>query len=333
VDATLDKRFLAPRKTALDTPEQASINWAHAEALAFASLLEDGTPIRLTGQDTERGTFGQRNLVLHDPTTGTRFCSMQALPQARAAFAVHNSALSEIAAVGFEYGYSVHAAETLVLWEAQFGDFVNGAQVIIDQFVVSAQSKWRQTPSLVLLLPHGYEGMGPEHSSARLERFLQLCAGDNLRVANCSTPAQYFHLLRRQAALLESDPRPLVVMTPKSLLRDPRAASSLRDLTEGAFQPVLDDPRGGTQNENDWAANVTRLVLCSGKVYVELTGLPDFDKANTVAVARIEELNPFPAGEVARLLMRYPALRDVVWLQEEPQNMARGRSCSRASPP
>ena len=217
------------------------IDWAHAEALAFASLLTEGTPIRLTGQDTERGTFSQRHMVLHDAKTGQTVCPIQSLPDARAPFELHNSPLSELACMGFEYGYSQEAPETLVLWEAQFGDFVNSAQVIVDQFIVSGLAKWGQTSRLTLLLPHGYEGSGPEHSSARLERFLALAAEGNIRVASPTTPAQYFHLLRRQARVAKQ--RPLVVMTPKSLLRLPQATSSLADLAEGTrFQPVLAEP-------------------------------------------------------------------------------------------
>src|SRR5699024_4399468 len=197
---------------------------------------------RLTGQDARRGTFNQRHLGFHDAETGDLHIPLEHVPGAEASFAVYNSPLSENACMGFEYGYSVHAPEALVLWEAQFGDFANGAQIVIDQFITAARSKWGQTPSLVLLLPHGYEGLGPEHSSARLERFLQLAAQDNIRVANCTTSAQYFHLLRRQAARLESDPRPLVLMTPKSLLRHPLAASAPEDFQQGTFKPVLDDP-------------------------------------------------------------------------------------------
>jgi len=292
------------------------IDWAHAETLAFASILADGTPIRLTGQDSERGTFSQRHLVLHDGTTGSRWVPLQALPDAKASFAVYNSPLSENAALGFEYGYTVHAPEALVLWEAQFGDFVNGAQVIIDQFLVAAHAKWQQEPALVLLLPHGYEGQGPEHSSARLERFLQLFAEGNLLVANPTTSAQYFHLLRRQAKSLASDRRPLVVMTPKSLLRNPAAASTLDQLASGSFQPVLDDPR-----VTDTTESVTRLVLCSGKLAVELDSAPQRQDASDVAVVRIEQLAPFPAQEITNVVARYPSLREIVWAQEEPRNM------------
>lgn len=320
-DPKIAKNFLIPRQTALDT---GTVIWAHGESLALAAILSDGTPIRMTGQDTERGTFTQRHLVLHDPNTGARFCPLQNLPEAQASFALFNSPLSENAAIGFEYGYSVHAKKTLVLWEAQFGDFANGAQVIIDQFIISGNAKWGQSPSLVLLLPHGYEGQGPEHSSARLERFLQLCAGDNLRVVNCTTPAQYFHVLRRQAALLKVEPRPLVIMTPKSLLRHPRVTSGLADFTEGRFRPVLDDTRDAARK-----AGVTRVVLCSGKIYVDMTTgpgpqyapRPEYEQNDRVGVARLEELNPFPEGDLRDLLAGYPALREVIWTQEEPRNM------------
>ncbi|MBI4493106.1 MAG: 2-oxoglutarate dehydrogenase E1 component, partial [Chloroflexi bacterium] len=297
------------------------IDWAHAEALAFASILADGTPIRLTGQDTARGTFSQRHLVLHDVETGATCTPLQALPSARAAFDVWDSPLSEAGALGFEFGYDVQAPEALVLWEAQYGDFANGAQVIIDQFIVSARSKWGQRPSLVLLLPHGYEGQGPEHSSARPERFLQLAAEDNLRLANCTTAAQYFHLLRRQARLLRLDPRPLVVLTPKSLLRHPLAASRPEELSQGRFQPVLDDP--GARREPQ---AVRRLILCSGKVYVDLAATGKLagsgpEACSHVAVVRVEELYPFPAAEVTALVAAYARLEEVVWLQEEPRNM------------
>ena len=292
--------------------EKPGIVWAHAEALAFGSLLGEGIPIRLTGQDTERGTFSQRHLVLHDPKTGQEHCAMQHLPGALAPMELHNSPLSEMACVGFEYGYSQEGPETLVLWEAQFGDFVNGAQVIIDQFIVSGLAKWGQTSRLTLLLPHAYEGSGPEHSSARLERFLQLAAEGNIRVANPTTPAQYFHLLRRQARIAKQ--RPLIVMTPKSLLRMPQASSRIEELTDGRFRPVIADPDAD-------ADAVTRLVLCTGKVYYDLAASPDRQDNPAVALGRIELLYPFPQGELMDLLERYPNLREVVWVQEEPRNM------------
>ncbi len=290
-----------------------AIDWAHAEALAFASLLTEGTPIRLTGQDTERGTFSQRHMVLHDAKTGQTVCPIQNLPEALAPLELHNSPLSELACMGFEYGYSQEAPETLVLWEAQFGDFVNSAQVIVDQFIVSGLAKWGQTSRLTLLLPHGYEGSGPEHSSARLERFLALAAEGSIRVASPTTPAQYFHLLRRQARIAKQ--RPLIVMTPKSLLRLPQATSSVADMAENTqFQPVLAEP--GVKDEL-----VTRLVLCTGKVYYDLVGHPDRPQHDGLAVGRVELLYPFPEGQILALMNRYPQLEEVVWVQEEPRNM------------
>ncbi|RRR76345.1 MAG: 2-oxoglutarate dehydrogenase E1 component [Candidatus Viridilinea halotolerans] len=308
-------RMLQRRRQAIHEP--GGIDWAHAESLAFAAILADGTPIRMTGQDSERGTFSQRHLVLHDAVTGERYIPLHAMPQARAAFAVYNSPLSEAAVLAFEYGYSTHAPGTLVLWEAQFGDFANSAQVIIDQFIVAGRSKWAVDPALVLLLPHGYEGQGPEHSSARLERFLQLCATDNMRVAHPTTAAQYFHLLRYQAASLSLHPRPLVVMTPKSLLRNPRAGSSLQELADGPFKPLLDL---GSAAPNPNA--VTRLILCSGKVAIDLLASGELDRANgSVDLVRIELLYPFPEDDLRHTLAKYPQLHEVVWMQEEPQNM------------
>jgi 2-oxoglutarate decarboxylase len=306
----LERRHEALAESAASEP---NIDWAHAEALAFASLLTDGVPLRLTGQDTERGTFSQRHMVLHDAKTGQTVCPIQSLPDALAPLELHNSPLSELACMGFEYGYSQEAPETLVLWEAQFGDFVNSAQVIIDQFIVSGLAKWGQTSRLTLLLPHGYEGSGPEHSSARLERFLRSAAEGNIRVASPTTPAQYFHLLRRQARIAKQ--RPLVVMTPKSLLRLPQAASALVDMGEGTrFHPVLAEP--GVQDEQ-----VTRLVLCTGKIYYDLVGHPDRAAHTGLAVARVELLYPFPEGQILELMARYPNLREVLWVQEEPRNM------------
>jgi 2-oxoglutarate dehydrogenase E1 component len=309
------ERMLQKRRQAIH--DEGGIDWAHAEALAFAAILADGTPIRMSGQDSERGTFSQRHLVLHDAATGERFVPLHHIPQARAAFAVYNSPLSEAAVLAFEYGYSTHAPGTLVLWEAQYGDFANSAQVIIDQFIVSGRSKWSVDPALVLLLPHGYEGSGPEHSSARLERFLQLCATDNIRVAHPTTAAQYFHLLRYQAAALAVHPRPLVVMTPKSLLRNPRAASSLREFSEVQFQTVL-----GLGDSAPHPDEVTRLVLCSGKVAIDLLAAGELEKAGgALDLLRVELLYPFPAEELKAAIARYPQLQEVVWLQEEPQNM------------
>ncbi|CAN5254802.1 2-oxoglutarate dehydrogenase E1 component [soil metagenome] len=301
----------------LQAIEEGGIDWGQAEALGLGSLLVEGIPIRLTGQDTERGTFSHRHAVLHDAQTGETFTPLQNLEDQSASFEIYNSPLSEYACLGFEYGYSVAAPEALVLWEAQFGDFVNGAQIVIDQFIVAGLSKWRETTRLTLLLPHGYEGNGPEHSSARLERFLQLAAQENIRVANPSTSGQYFHLLRRQA--LDAAGRPLVGMTPKGLLRLKQASSMLADLAEGSFQEVIDDP--AAQREN-----VTRLVLCSGKVYYDIVGHEVRAAAEQVAVARIEQLYPFPVEPYAQLVSKYPSLREVKWVQEEPQNMGAWRT-------
>ncbi len=308
-------RQLERRAVALDKDEPA-VDWAHAELLAFATLLREGTPIRLTGQDTVRGTFSQRHAGLWDAQTGARHVPLQHLPASRAAFELHNSPLSEYACLGFEYGYAVTARDALVLWEAQYGDFVNGAEIIIDQFLVSGLAKWRQTSRLTLLLPHGYEGSGPEHSSARLERFLALGAEGNIRVVNPTTPAQYFHLLRRQAR--HEAARPLVVMTPKSLLRLPAAASRPSELASGAFRSVLDDPRFADAKA---AAKVRRLLLCSGKVYYDLIGSELHAAAKDVAIVRCERLYPFPAEELQPVIDRYPKIESFAWVQEEPRNM------------
>ncbi len=304
------------RRTIFDDPRERTIDWATAEELALASLLEDGVPIRFTGEDVGRGTFSQRHAVFHDVETGDRHVPLQSLAQARASFEIHNSPLSELAAIGFEFGYNVQEPRRLVLWEAQYGDFINGAQVMIDQFVTSSRAKWGQTPSLVFLLPHGYEGQGPEHSSARPERILQAAADINLRLANCTTAAQYFHLLRRQGQLLDADPLPLFVLTPKSLLRHPAVLSSAIDLADGRFEPAIDDASARAR-----AAEIQRLVLCSGKVFVDVTTSERRAAASTVAVARIEQLYPFPEEELAAILAGYPNLREVAWLQEEPANM------------
>jgi len=288
------------------------IDWGHAESLAFASLLTEGTPIRLTGQDTQRGTFSQRHMVLHDAKTGRTISPIQSLPGSLAPMELHNSPLSETACLGFEYGYAHESPETLVLWEAQFGDFVNAAQVVIDQFIVSALAKWGQTSRLTLLLPHGYEGSGPEHSSARLERFLQLAAEGNMRVANLTTPAQYFHLLRRQARVAKQ--RPLIVMTPKSLLRLHQATNRVEHLTDSHFHQVLAEPRVDEEK-------VTRLALCTGKIYYDLVGHERRQDNEGVAIGRVELLYPFPQTQILELVNRYPNLHEVLWVQEEPRNM------------
>src|SRR4051794_18809603 len=312
-------KLFAQLQRRLKTIDEGGIDWGQAEALAFASLLVEGEPIRLTGQDSERGTFAHRHLVLHDVENGDRYCPMQHLPEAKASFEVFNSPLSENACIGFEYGYSITAPDLLDLWEAQFGDFANGAQVIIDQFISAGRAKWGQTTRLTLLLPHGYEGNGPEHSSARLERFLELAADDNLRIANATTPAQFFHLLRWQATTATR--RPLVVMTPKSLLRLKDATSTLEDLADGTFQRLIDDA-----SVQDWKEDVERLVLCSGKIFYDLERHPDRDHADTTAIARAELLYPFPKEELAAVLAGYPNLETLIWAQEEPKNMGAWRS-------
>lgn len=292
------------------------IDWAFAEAVAFGSLVIEGSRVRLSGQDSGRGTFSQRHAVLYDTQTGkswTPLAELRSEAKAEARFEVFDSSLSEEGVLGFEYGYSVVAREALVLWEAQFGDFVNGAQTITDQYIAASEDKWRQTSRLTLLLPHGYEGQGPEHSSARLERFLQLCAENNLCVCYPTTPAQYFHLLRRQ--LTPHMERPLVVITPKSLLRLPAAASSLPDFTSGGFRPVIDDPEVAN------AGAVTRVVLCSGKVYYDLIETRKKAAIENVAIVRLEQFYPFPGVRIRELLARYATAKQVIWAQEEPRNM------------
>jgi 2-oxoglutarate dehydrogenase E1 component len=289
---------------------EAAIDWGHAEQMAFASILNDGMHIRMSGQDVERGTFSHRHAVLNDVTNGTKYAPLQHLLGAKGKIELYNSALSELAVLGFEYGFSVAAPDTLTLWEAQFGDFANMAQPMLDQFIAADRAKWGQDSGLVMLLPHGYEGQGPEHSSARLERFLQMCAENNMRVCYPSSPSQYFHLLRRQT---KQGRRPLVVMQPKSLLRLAQAASSIKELSEGSFRPVIDDPNGAAKR-----ANVKRLIFCTGKIYYDLlaAGIPE-----SVAVVRVEELYPWPHEEVARIVDLYPSIDEVAWVQEEPKNM------------
>jgi 2-oxoglutarate dehydrogenase E1 component len=314
VNAKLAKQ-LERRRTAV-AADDGRLEWAHAEALAFASLIVEGSPIRLTGQDTVRGTFSQRHQTLWDTETGAAWTPIQHLDGAAAAFELHNSPLSEYATVGFEYGYAVSAPEALVLWEAQYGDFVNGAEIIIDQFIIAGLAKWRQTSRLTLLLPHGYEGSGPEHSSARLERFLALGAEGNIRVCYPTTPAQYFHLLRRQAR--HPDLRPLIVMTPKSLLRLPEASSPLSELTSGTFASVLDDP---SVADDAAAAAVRRVVICSGKVFYDMVTSDERAAHPELAIVRAERLYPFPTDDLGRVLGRYPNVERVSWVQEEPRNM------------
>ncbi|MGI9078909.1 MAG: 2-oxoglutarate dehydrogenase E1 component [Gemmatimonadaceae bacterium] len=309
---------LERRRAALG--ESGGVDWGHAEALAWASLLSEGISVRITGQDTERGTFSHRQAVLHDQYNNSTYTPLANLPGSKGAFEIYNSPLSEAAVMGFDYGFSMAAPDALTLWEAQFGDFVNVAQPIIDQFLAADRAKWQQDSGLVLLLPHGYEGQGPEHSSARLERFLQLCAEGNMRVAYLSTPAQYFHILRRQAK--NSTRRPLVLMQPKSLLRLPEAASRLADLVSGGFQRVIDDAGAAERT-----AAVTRLVFCSGKVYYDLSGAARDNaggargRAGHVALIRIEELYPWPHEAISAVVDRYPNAAEAVWVQEEPKNM------------
>lgn len=308
------EKTIRSRREAFDNTSAKVIDWATAEELAFATILADGTAIRMTGQDVERGTFSHRHAVLTDRESGEKYVPLQSFPQARASFEIYNSALSEAAALGFEYGYNVQEPDRLVLWEAQYGDFINGAQTIIDEFIVSAREKWGQTPSLVLTLPHAYEGAGPDHSSARLERFLQLSAKMNIRVAYPTTASQYFHLLRRQAKLLREDPLPLIIMSPKSLLRNPAVMSSADELAHGRWQPVIDDP----------AANhevVKRLILCSGKFYYDLIGSELRAQMPEVAIVRVEQLYPFPVRYLEPVIRRYSNVETLVWAQEEPKNM------------
>ena len=290
------------------------VDWGLAEWLAFGSLIGDGIPVRITGQDTERGTFSHRHAVLHDPESGARYVPLQHLGAAKASFEIYNSPLSEYAVLGFEYGYSAAIPGALVLWEAQFGDFNNGAQIIIDQFIAAGLAKWGQTSRLTLLLPHGYEGMGPEHSSARLERFLQLSAEGNIRVADPSTAAQYFHLLRMQA--LEKHAFPMVILTPKSLLRNPAAFGTLDQLAGGRFEQVIDDPRMAANRKA-----VERIILCSGKIYHDLVSDPGYAAMKKTAVVRIELLSPLPRKQIISLIESYPNAKKLVWVQEEPKNM------------
>jgi len=300
----------------LDSPDERTVDWSAAEDLALASILADGISIRLTGEDVERGTFSHRHAVLHDANTGKVHVPLQSLPHARTAFEIHNSPLTENALVGFEYGYNIQEPSRLVIWEAQYGDFINGAQTMIDEFIVSARGKWGLRPSLVFLLPHGHEGQGPDHASARPERFLQLAADINIRIANCTTAAQYFHLLRRQAALLQVDPLPLVVLTPKSLLRHGAVASTPRELAEGRFRMVLpDDGAAGRASE------IRRVLVCSGKVYVDLIASEHRAARTDIAICRVEQLYPVPMRDLRAMFDTYPNAVEIVWVQEEPENM------------
>ena len=288
------------------------INWGYAESMAYASLLEEGYPIRITGQDVRRGTFSHRHACVFDKDSGEGFIPLSKIARENnTRFDIYDSLLSEEAVLAFEYGYSATWPTGLTIWEAQFGDFVNGAQVVIDQFIVSAQHKWERLSGLVMLLPHGYEGQGPEHSSARIERFLQLCASENIQVCIPSSPSQIFHLLRRQA--IRKMRTPLVVISPKSLLRNPKATSSLKDLTKGSFKCVIDD-------EIKNKPSITKVVLCSGKVFYDLKDRQNSEQKDNIAIVRIEQLYPFPYDDLEEILMEYENVKDIVWCQEEPQN-------------
>ncbi|MDH5170977.1 MAG: 2-oxoglutarate dehydrogenase E1 component, partial [Gammaproteobacteria bacterium] len=288
------------------------LNWGFAETLAYAALLKQGYPVRLTGQDVGRGTFSHRHAVLHNQKTGKTYRPLQHIGRGQARFRIYDSLLSEEAVLAFEYGYSTTLPQGLVIWEAQFGDFANGAQVVIDQFITSGEHKWQRLSGLTMLLPHGYEGQGPEHSSARLERFMQLCAEHNIQVCVPTTPAQVFHMLRRQA--IRPLRKPLIVMSPKSLLRHKEAISTLEELAEGRFFNVLDET-----DDIDKSA-VTRVILCSGKVFYDLRAARRERGIETVAILRLEQLYPFPEEELLEVLGAYPNIDDAIWCQEEPMN-------------
>jgi 2-oxoglutarate dehydrogenase E1 component len=303
------KGVLDKRREAVKAGE--GIDWAGAEALAFASLLKEGHPIRLSGQDVGRGTFSQRHSVLWDYETGQSHIPLNHLADGQAPYEVFNSPLAEAGVLGFEYGYAITRPQVLTLWEAQFGDFANNAQSVIDLFIASGQDKWQQLCGLTLLLPHGWEGLGPEHSSARLERFLQLCANDNMQVGNPTTPAQYFHLLRRQ--IKAPFRKPLVLMTPKSLLRHPMAVSTLKDLTHGQFSPLLDDAEA--------TASAKKVIFCSGKIFYQLITRRRQINAAGTAIVRVEMLYPFAEKAIRTVIGRYKKATDWIWVQEEPENM------------
>jgi 2-oxoglutarate dehydrogenase E1 component len=300
-----------------------TVDWAFGEALAFGTLVVEGTPVRLSGQDSGRGTFSQRHLAFYDAENGARYVPMQHLTPQQGKFDVVDSSLSEYAVLGFEFGYSMADPLTMVIWEAQFGDFANGAQIMIDQFISTSEQKWGQPTSLVMLLPHGFEGQGPEHSSARIERFMTLCAENNMLVCNATTPAQYFHMLRRQmygGTDRRGMRKPLIVFTPKSLLRHPRAVSTLHDFTSGGFSEILGDSLVAD------ASRVSRVVFCSGKIYYDMLAAREERKADHVALIRVEQLYPFAADQARDILARYPATAEVVWAQEEPRNMGPWRA-------
>jgi 2-oxoglutarate dehydrogenase E1 component len=291
--------------------EKQEVNWAMAELLAYGSILTEGNIVRLSGQDVQRGTFSHRHAVLKDVETNEAYNSLSQIKDDQGRFMIYNSLLSEYGVLGFEFGYSMANPNALVIWEAQFGDFANGTQVIIDQFVTSAETKWNRWSGLVMLLPHGYEGQGPEHSNARPERYLQLCANYNLIVANVTTPANFFHLMRRQ--LHFPFRKPLVVMSPKSMLRHPLCVSPLDDLVNGRFQETIDDTYVDPEK-------VTRVLLCTGKIYYELYQKQQKEKRNDVAIIRLEQMHPFPQSQIDAHLSRYKNAK-LFWVQEEPFNM------------
>lgn len=310
------EKILKRRENVLEEGNKA--DWGAGEALTYASILADGIPIRLTGQDTERGTFAHRHMVLHDVKTHDAYCTLHGLGEAKASFDIRNSPLSEAGVLGFEYGYSVQSPNTLVIWEAQFGDFANAAQVIFDQFISSSRAKWGEKSNMVMLLPHGYEGQGPEHSSARLERFLQLAAENNWIVANVTSSAQFFHLMRRQAALRgREEARPLILMSPKSLLRNQRVASEAKEFSEGKFEALRSDPVLKISNK------ATRLLIGSGKVMVDIEEAMGKSEQNFdwLRVLRLEQIYPFPQAALAVILEELPNVEEIVWVQEEPKNM------------
>ncbi|MEX2436450.1 MAG: multifunctional oxoglutarate decarboxylase/oxoglutarate dehydrogenase thiamine pyrophosphate-binding subunit/dihydrolipoyllysine-residue succinyltransferase subunit [Balneolaceae bacterium] len=305
-------RQLAKRAEAAEKNEK-KIDWGFAEALAFGSLLKAGKTVRLTGQDAERGTFSHRHAVLHGTKTTQSFTPLNYLSEDQGKFYPYNSLLSEFAALGFEFGYSTKKIDSLVIWEAQFGDFSNGAQIIIDQFISASEAKWGQKSALVMTLPHGYEGQGPEHSSARLERFLQLCAEDNMQVANLTTPAQYFHILRKQT--LQEKKKPLIIMSPKSLLRHPQAVCNVEELATGSFHPFLGD------SDVDDPKTIDRIIICSGKVYYDLYKERDAKELKNIAITRLEQFYPFPDKDIITYLKEMKHVKEIIWCQEEPKNM------------
>ncbi len=316
-DLPADKTFFSKIKRLYDERKSMirdgkRIDWAMAELLAYGTLLSEGYPVRISGQDVERGTFSHRHAVVRVEDSEEQYYPLNNLKSKQAPFTIYNSLLSEYAVLGFDYGYGLSAPNTLIIWEAQFGDFANGAQIIIDQYISSAEDKWKRMNGIVMLLPHGYEGQGAEHSSARIERFLALCAENNIQVANCSTPANFFHILRRQ--LHRKFRKPLVIMTPKSLLRHPKCVSSLDDLSSNGFREVIDDVFVDTDK-------VKRVVFCSGKIYYDLSEYQGKENRKDVAIVRVEQLYPFPEGQLKKILSKYKNSNETVWAQEEPENM------------